>query len=312
MRIVTLTLNPSVDVYGKVETIKPWHKLRCFDVRRDPGGGGINAARAIRHLGGETTALYLAGGPTGDQLQLLIKKDSLEGIRVNTVSQTRESFVIVETQTGLEFRYVLPGCEIQDSELKEFLEILERMQPAPDYIVASGSLPKGSPVDFYARIARLARKMGARMALDTSGEALKAALEEKVYLLKPNRRELADLMGGCREMAEMENMARQIVADGRCDLLALTLGEDGAFLAWKGGDLLVRTPEVQVSSSVGAGDSFLGGFVMKLAQGEPVEEAFRFGVAAGTAALLTPGTELCTLKDTLRLYEQIRGQGGGV
>jgi len=308
-RIVTLTLNPSVDVYGKIETIQPWHKLRCHDVRRDPGGGGINVARAIRHLEGKATALYLAGGPTGDQLQELLKQDSLEGVRVQTAYCTRESFVIVETKTGLEYRYVLPGREIKESEWKECLDILDRLRPAPDYIAASGSLPDGAPVDFYARVARMARKMGARLALDTSGDSLKAALEEKVFLLKPNRRELADLMGGCTELEEAEEIARQMVAEERCEVLALTLGADGAFLAWEGGTLRVRTPEVKVSSSVGAGDSFLGGFVLGLSRGKPLTEAFRFGVAAGTAALLTPGTELCRLEDTLRLYREIGGKG---
>lgn len=307
MRIVTLTLNPSVDVYGKVEDIKPWHKLRCHEVRRDPGGGGINAARAIRHLGGEAAAVYLAGGPTGNQLQELLKGDLLEGLRVNTVSCTRESFVIVETGTGLEFRYVLPGSEIRELEWRGCLDLLESLRPSPDYIIASGSLPEGSPVDFYARVARMARVMGARMALDTSGEALKAALDEKIYLLKPNRRELGDLLGRRLEIGESEEAARRMVADGRCEVLALTLGADGAVLAWEGGSMRVRTPEVKVCSSVGAGDSFLGGFVLRLSLGDTLPEAFRFGVAAGTAALLTPGTELCRLEDTERLYREIKG-----
>ncbi len=307
-RIVTLTLNPSVDVYGKIESIKPWLKLRCHHVQRDPGGGGINVARAIRHLGGDALAVYLAGGPTGDQLQQLLKGETLEGLRVNTAFCTRESFVIVETGSGLEYRYVLPGREIQESEWKECLDILKGLQPAPDYIAASGSLPDGAPVDFYARVARMARNMGARLALDTSGDSLKAALQEKVFLLKPNRRELADLMGGCEGIEEMEELAGQIVRKGECEVLALTLGEDGAFLAWEGGELRVKTPEVKVSSSVGAGDSFMGGFLLKVSQGAHLTDAFRFGVAAGTAALLTPGTGLCRLEDTLRLYEEIKGK----
>jgi 6-phosphofructokinase 2 len=309
-RIVTLTLNPSVDVYGKVDELRPWYKLRCSDVRRDPGGGGINVARAIHHLGGEATALYLAGGPTGDQLQELLNKELLEGIRVLTVNTTRESFVIVETSTGLEYRYVLPGQQVSELEWRECLDILSGLRPAPDFIVASGSMPAGSPVDFYARVARLARKMGALMVLDTSGDALKAALEEKVFLLKPNRRELGGLLGGCLEEEQIEEVARKMVADGKCDILALTLGADGALLAWDERTFRIQPPEVKVVSSVGAGDSFLGGFVLKLAKGDPLMEAFRFGVAAGTAALLTPGTELCGLKDTWRLYREMESGTG--
>jgi 6-phosphofructokinase 2 len=306
MKIVTLTLNPSVDVYGKVETIKPWYKTRCHDVRRDPGGGGINVARAVRILGGEAAAVYLAGGPTGDQLQELLEGNISEGTRVNTTSCTRESFIIVETKTGLEYRYVLPGQEVREPEWRECLKVLGDLKPTPEFIVASGSLPAGSPVDFYARVARLARKTGTRMVLDTSGEALQAALEEKVYLLKPNLREFGELVGGNPEEGATEEIARKLVADGKCDVLALTLGAQGAMLFWEGGGLRLETPEVSVVSSVGAGDSFLGGLVLRLTLGDTLTEAFRFGVAAGTAALLTPGTELCKLEDTRSLYEQIR------
>ena len=304
-KIVTLTLNPSVDVYGKVETVRPWHKIRCLDVRRDPGGGGINVARAVRILGGKASAIYLAGGPTGDQLQELLKGNISEGIRVSTSSCTRESFIIVETETGLEYRYVLPGQEIREPEWRECLKVLSELNPPPEFIVASGSIPVGAPVDFYARVARLARKTGAHMALDTSGDALKAALEEKVYLLKPNLRELRELVGGYLEEGEIEGIVREMVADGKCDVLALTLGAEGALLAWNEGTHRVRTPEVNVVSSVGAGDSFLGGLVLRLTMGGTLKEAFRFGVAAGAAALLTPGTELCRLEDTERLYRNL-------
>lgn len=305
-RIVTLTLNPSIDVYGKVKTIRPWHKTRCLDIRRDPGGGGINVARAVHILGGDATAIYMAGGPMGDQLQELLKECIPEGKRVNTVSTTRESFIIVETQTGLEYRYVLPGQGISESECREFLDVLSELRPCPEFIVASGSIPDGAPLDFYARVARMSRKMGARMVLDTSGDALKAALEEKIYLLKPNLREFRELVGGNLEEENAEEVARKMVSEGKCDVLALTLGAEGALLIWDEGSLRVRTPEVNIVSTVGAGDSFLGGLVLRLAMGDTLTEAFRFGVAAGTAALLTPGTELCRLEDTRSLYERIR------
>jgi len=306
MKIATLTMNPSVDVFATVEQVDPMHKLRCRSPRRDPGGGGINVARAVCALGGRATALFPAGGASGTLLQQLLTAEEVEFRVHETAALSRESFTVQEEKTGREYRFILPGPELQENDWQACLEMLSALTPVPEYLVASGSLPPGVPDEFYARVARWARESGVRLVLDTSGPPLHAALEEGVYLVKPNRKELAEMAG--HELAEhrdQEAACRALIEKGGSEVVALTLGKDGALLSWQGGTRRVEVPEVEMKSTVGAGDSFVAGMVLGLVRGMSLQEAFCLGCAAGTAALLTAGTELCRRKDVDRLYRQM-------
>lgn len=306
MHIATLTMNPAVDVYITVKQITPSHKLRSENVRRDPGGGGINVARAIHILEGDATALFPAGGPTGQLLQNLLDEEKVPYRAHKLKGMTRESFTAQDLETDEEYRFVLAGPELAEQDWQACLDMIEALNPRPDYLVASGSLPPGAPEDFYARVAHWAHGAEVRMVLDTSGPALKEALEEGVYLIKPNRRELRDLTGReLQEQEEQEEASRELLRDGKSAVVALTLGEKGALLTWDEGTRRIEVPEQKVSSSVGAGDSFVAGMVLALARGRRLEEAFCYGTAAGNAALLTPGTELCRLVDVEKLYQRI-------
>jgi len=205
-----------------------------------------------------------------------------------------------------QYRFVLPGPALGEREWRACLERIEALPAPPAFLVASGSLPPGVPDDFLARLARCARKLGARFVVDTSGPALEAALAEGVYLVKPNLRELGLAAGRpLTDAARWEDAAIDLVRAGKAELVALTLGEMGAFLA--GRNLRLRAPAVPVkaASAVGAGDSFLAAMVWRLAAGGPVDDAFRYAVAAGAAALLTPGTELARKDDIARLYAEV-------
>ncbi|HKL24722.1 MAG TPA: 1-phosphofructokinase family hexose kinase [Desulfuromonadales bacterium] len=308
MQIATLTMNPAVDVYITVERVTPAHKLRSKSARRDPGGGGINVARAIHILKGEATAFFPAGGPTGQLLQNLLDEQKVP-CRIHEIEgMTRESFTAQDLETEEEYRFVLPGPELTEQDWQACLTMLQDLEPTPGYLVASGSLPPGAPDDFYARVARWARESGVRMILDTSGPALEAALEEGVYLIKPNRRELQSLTGReLKDAADQEEASRDLLADGKSAVVALTLGEEGALLTSEEGSRRIEVPEQQVRSSVGAGDSFVAGMVSGLVRKLSLQEAFCYGTAAGNAALLTPGTELCRREDVERLYQKICG-----
>jgi 6-phosphofructokinase 2 len=306
--VTTLTLNPAVDFSSTASLVEPEHKIRCAQPRRHPGGGGINVARAIRKLGGEAVAVYASGGAIGALLESLLTDEGLSHQSVRTEGLTRENFTVLETDREREFRFLVPGPSLQADEWQGCLDAVEKLSPPPEYLVASGSLPPGVPDDFYGRVARLARKRGSRFVLDTSGEPLRAALEETVYLVKPNRRELQQLTG--RELGNSEEQVeacRELIGRGNVEVVALTLGAEGALLAAAGGFHRAQPPKVQVRSSVGAGDSFLGALVLGLVRRMPLEEAFCFGVAAGTAALLTPGTELCRREDAEELYGRMCG-----
>lgn len=305
--IACLTMNPAVDMWASVKSVAPKEKLRCESPRRDPGGGGINVARAIAALGGEAVSLFTAGGTTGQMLRNLLARDKVEHRAIQIEANSRESFTVLETSSGKEFRFVLPGPRFQEEEWRRCLDHLAGLDPKPEYIVASGSLAPGVPEDFYARVARLANGFGARCVLDTSGSALRGALGDGIYLIKPNLQELEDLVGrnlGSHE--SQEAASRELVEGGGPEIVALTLGAEGALLTWRGGRLRIASPDVEIRSSVGAGDSFIAGMCLRLAQGWTLEEAFRFGAAAGAAALMTPGTEPCRREDAEALYEKVR------
>jgi 6-phosphofructokinase 2 len=304
--IVTLTINPAIDTSTFVDRVVPTHKLRCHNVQRDPGGGGINVARVVQRLGGDVEAVYLAGGSLGQLLRKLMDEQQVRSRIVPIANETRESFSAFEESSGKQYRFVLPGPSVSESEWRANLELLDSMLVQSHYLVASGTLPPGVPEDFYVQVARLAKERGAKFVIDASGAPLRAALSEGVYMVKPNLNELAGLMGRRPETkADWIEGSRHFITAANAEVVALTLGHEGALLVTR--DQMWRAPALSVKSqsAVGAGDSFLGAMIWSLAAGHGMEEALRYGVAAGSAALLTPGTELCYPDDVKRLHPQV-------
>lgn len=307
--IVTLTLNPAVDESTSVENVMPEHKLRCARPERHPGGGGINVARAVHKLGGQATAHYLAGGPTGQLLQEMLAAEGVAQQPFPIADITRTSFTVFESSSRLQYRFNMPGPRVTEEEAERLLAQLRTLDPAPAYIVASGSLPPEMPRDYYARVAGVAADVGARLILDTSGEPLQLALEAGVYLIKPNANEFRMLLGLTGEQeVDVERMAWQVVESGKAQVVLVSLGAAGAVVATRNGIDRIPAPVVPVQSKVGAGDSMVGGVTLALARGEPLARAARFGVAAGTAAIMTPGTLLCRREDAERLFDNIMGE----
>jgi 6-phosphofructokinase 2 len=304
--IVTLTMNPALDIATATEIIEPARKLRCDAPRYDPGGGGINVARAAHRLGGTSLAVFPAGGASGQMIENLLSADGVPHVALPVPGITRESLAVVERRTGKQYRFLLPGPELRAPDQERLLDTLAaRMTPQTKFIVASGSLPPGVLPDFYRQVARLARDRGASFALDSSGEALIGA-GTGIFMIKASLRELGHLRGmSVTGDAAMEEAARAVIAEGRCEILVVSLGADGALLVTK--DACRRFPAAQVAGvgSVGAGDSMLAGMLVALARGWELAEAVRFGIAAGSAALLRPGTELCCREDAELLYREL-------
>jgi 6-phosphofructokinase 2 len=304
--IVTVTLNPAVDVATSVEQITDTRKLRCSAARRDPGGGGINVARVVHRLGGGCTALYLHGGTTGEMLQQLLGAEHVAGMGIGINGETRENFSVQETSTGREYRFVLPGPTVAESDLQRCIDHINALGTPPRYLVMSGSLPPGAPVDTYARIARSTCAPGPRVVLDTSGPALAAGLQAGVWLVKPSLNELRGLTGQpLVDEFEWLAAAAELVRDGLAEIVALTLGERGALLVTAERVLRATGLPVQVSSSIGAGDSFVAAMVWALNRDASLDDAFHYGVAAASATLLSAGTALCTPHDVERLYREV-------
>lgn len=308
-RVVTLTVNPTIDKSAKIEHVAADRKLRCEPPRHEPGGGGVNVSRAIKRLGGDSVALYPTGGPLGQMLNDLLDQEEVRCHPVPIEGMTRENLTVLEETSGRQFRFGMPGPTLQEEEWQQCLDELAAMAPKPAYIVASGSLPPGAPQDFYARVASLGKDNGSRVIVDSSGEALSAAARTGVYLLKPNMRELAQLAGHKIEgESQQESVAQDLIKNGCAEVVVVSLGAAGALLASEAGLVRLRAPTVQIVSKIGAGDSMVAAIVLALVRGKSLENAVRFGIAAGAAAVMTPGTELCRREDTEALYERILAQ----
>ncbi len=309
--IVTLTVNPCIDESTAVDRVIPDRKLRCGPPRYEPGGGGINVARAIVKLGGEALAVYPAGGAAGELLDALLDAEGVPRRSLPIAGWTRQNLNVFEETTAHQFRFVLPGPELTGAEAEACLEEITALRPFPAYLVASGSLPPGVPADFFARLARLTRERGGRFILDTAGDSARRALDEGLFLVKPSLREFQSLTGlADAEESHLVAESSRWIARGRCEAVVLSLGAAGVLFVAAGTAKRIPSPMVPVRSTVGAGDSMLAGIVLRLQQGRSMEEAVRFGVAAGAATVMNPGTELCRRLDAERLHAGMSEDAG--
>jgi 6-phosphofructokinase 2 len=305
--IVTLTINPSIDIFVNVGHVEPTRKMRCSAPKRDPGGGGINVARVAHRLGSDVAAIYPTGGAIGKLLQRLVEREGITSLVTPSHVETRENFTAFEEDSGEQFRFVLPGSRLHDIEWQACLDKLAAVTPRPKYVVASGSEPPGVPVDFFARVVKQAKAMGAKTIVDTSREALAAVIKEGVTMIKPNLAELSEFAGvTLGNDKDRVDACRKLTAGGHAEIVALTLGDQGALLVTDNKVWRAQPMKIEVASTVGAGDSFLGGMVAALAAGKPLEEAFRVAMAASTAAVMSPGTELSHEADVKRLLPQVQ------
>ena len=301
--IVTLTMNPALDIATTTERVEPVHKLRCTAPRYDAGGGGINVARAVHALGGEALAVFPAGGAAGEMIGHLLNEEGVAHQTVAINGFTRESLAVEEGISGKQYRFILPGPLVGPADQERCLDLVSRAATEAEFIVASGSLPLGVQPDFYAEVAAVAKRLGKRFVLDTSGAALEQS-GKGVYLLKPSLRELAELTGrAIQDESDEEAAAQEVVARGRAEIVVVSLGARGALITSSQGSARIPAIAVEAKSTVGAGDSMLAGIVLGLTRGLTLHETVRFGIAAGTAALFGAGTQLCRRDDVERLYQ---------
>jgi 6-phosphofructokinase 2 len=304
--ILTLTLNPALDITTSVEQLRPQRKLRCSAPRYDAGGGGINVSRAIRELGGSSLAFVAAGGATGKHLLDILGASGIDAVVHECRGDTRFSLTVMEQSSGEHFRFVLPGPQQDEAHADALLQaVTSAIDQGAQFIVASGSLPPGVPIDFYGHVARHAKRAGAALILDTSGPALSAALKDHPYCVRINHHEARELIGGDDAIVAADALARRLIDEGTAEVAIITIADQGAIVATTQGVTRIRPPRVTVRSTVGAGDSFVAALTLGLARQWPVERAARYGVAAAAAAVTTEATELCRRTDTERYFAEL-------
>lgn len=306
-KIFTLTLSPALDKSTAVERVIPESKLRCDTPKFEPGGGGINVSRAIHKLGGSSVAIYPVGGHTGELFKDLLNKEGIEQITIPSKNWLRENFIVVETTTNRQFRFGMPGPELFENEWRQILDIVKDKDNEFDYLVVSSSTPKGVPNDFYGQLSAIVKEKNAKLILDTSGPALKEVFNKSgVYLCKPNINELSEIVGEeLNTIPQQEKAAMSIIQKGQVEVLVVSLGAFGAFMASKEGVYHVPAPSVNKKSTVGAGDSMVAGITYSLSQGKSLFQSLKYGVACGTAATMNSGTELFKKNDVESLYTWI-------
>jgi len=304
-KILTITFNPTVDAASETKRVQSTRKIRTFDESFHPGGGGINVARVIHRLGGDVTALYARGGVMGAVLDHLLQKRGVPHQTIAISGNTRINNVIHESSTGLEYRFIAEGPIFND---EDWHNVIDACEAAPwDWLVISGSLPRGIPLEIYDQFITIAQRRGGKIAVDTSGAALEYVVKRRgLTLLKPSQGEFESYAGKhFSSLAELAQTAQSLVHQGVSDIIAVTLGHQGAVLASRDQALYLPSPPVKVLSASGAGDSFIAGMIYSLSQNKPLEEAFRLGVACGSAAVMEKGTGLCQLANINMLLKNL-------
>ena len=303
--ILTITMNPALDVLTSIDKVSDTHKMRCGAVLKHPGGGGVNVARVLHRLGSNCVALYLAGGVTGERHHKLMSAEKVRCHVMPIAEETRESFSAHELSSGHDFRFVLPGPHVSAAEYEACLDYVAQHLPK-QFLVISGGLAPGVPDNFYARLAALAKQNGVRVVLDTSGPALAEALKVGVYLFKPSLRELRDLTG--QDLPDQDAQvaaAQQLIQSGQAEIVAVSLGADGALVVSANEHWQAHSIKVDVQTTIGAGDSFVAGMVWSLRRGDTLLKAFQYGMASGAAALLSSGTSLSQAADVHMLLPEV-------
>ncbi|EKS6647113.1 6-phosphofructokinase II [Enterobacter hormaechei] len=304
--IYTLTLSPSLDSATMTPQIYPEGKLRCSAPVFEPGGGGINVARAVTHLGGKATAIFPAGGATGEHLVALLADEQVAVDTVDAKDWTRQNLHVHVESSGEQYRFVMPGAKLSDDEFRQLEEKVLTIESG-SLLVISGSLPPGVKTEKLTALVQAVLQRGIRCIVDSSGDALKAALEPgQLELVKPNQKELSALVN--RELNQPDDVrtaAEELVRTGKAHRVVVSLGPQGALAVDKTGCVQVVPPPMKSQSTVGAGDSMVGAMVLKLAQGASLLEMARYGVAAGSAATINQGTRLCSLADTQKIVDYL-------
>ncbi|WP_272819551.1 1-phosphofructokinase family hexose kinase [Mycolicibacterium peregrinum] len=306
-QIVTLTMNPALDITSDADVVRPTDKIRCTGTRYDPGGGGINVARVAHVLGSTVSAIFVAGGASGSLVTELVRDAGVPFREVGIAGPTRESFTVNERSTAKQYRFVLQGPEVTIQEQARCVEALRTTAASARFVVASGSLPPGVPPDWYQRVARLCEEIGARLVLDTSGGGL-THVKSGVFLLKPSLRELRECVGQeLKSEAAQVAAAENLIDRGVTRSVLVSLGAEGALLVTPTRNWRFPALRVPAGSGVGAGDAMVAAITVGLTRGWPLTESVRFGIAAGAAMLGTPGTATCSRSEVERLFKLTAG-----
>ncbi|RCS27393.1 1-phosphofructokinase family hexose kinase [Polaribacter sp. WD7] len=293
MKVVTLTVNPALDKSAKIDKMSPFDKLECYDITYHPGGGGINISRVLDRLEVKSSCLFPYGGKTGEHLVELLQEQKVNVVNTEISVLTRENFAVFNTETQLQYRFGMPTTTFLEEDMTALENVINKEVTTGDIFVISGSLPKGLPINYYSKIVKSLQAKKVKIIVDTSGVAFHEVVKNKLFLIKPNQKELCALAGKeDMTIKEKEDFAMQMIIAEKVKYVVVSLGKDGAFMAHKNGIVHVQAPKIEVKSTIGAGDSMVAGLIYAIVHNKSPKDMLRSGVACGVAATLSEGSDL--------------------
>lgn len=306
MKVVTLTVNPALDKSAKIDGMSPFDKLECYDITYHPGGGGINISRVLDRLAVKSSCLFPYGGKTGEHLVDLLQEQKVNVINTEISVLTRENFAVFNTETQLQYRFGMPTAIFSENDMVALESLINGQVDDGDIFVISGSLPKGLPMNYYSKLVKNLEAKNVKIIVDTSGKAFYEVLQNRLFLIKPNQKELCALAGKENmTLKEKEHFAMQMVTSNKVAYVVVSLGKDGAFMAHKGGIEYVKAPKIEVKSTIGAGDSMVAGLLYAIVHNKNPKNMLRWGVACGVAATLSEGSDLASKNNIEKILEKI-------
>ncbi len=304
--VVTVTLNPCVDRLIYINKLAAHDANRIIRVEEDAGGKGVNAARVLNRLGVPTVATGFLGGQPGRYVEHLLVREGVKCSFVFVDGNTRTNFAIQESDDTPPTTLNEPGPAISNSHISELLTKFEQVASKVKFISLGGSLPPGVPADIYATMIKIAHGLRVKVVLDADLAALQAGVQARPFLIKPNEFEIERLLGRqVRTLKQAADAARDVRAMG-IDVVIVSLGAKGAAAACEEGVFSGASPRIKAISTVGSGDSMIAGVLSILCQNGEMEEALRWGIAAGAATAMTDGTDIGTAAQTRGLVPLVK------
>ena len=306
--IYTVTLNPAIDQTLVLDKFVAGDTLRVKSSRFDPGGKGINVSRVIQELGGESVAMGFTMGGLGRYMEGTLRDTGIECDFVHSKGEMRTNITILDESRHVNTILSDRGPATDHKYFDQLMKKLDKRLKAQDWLVIAGSIPPPLSGEVYADMITMARGRWAHTVLDADGEALAAGVAAKPEIVKGNRRELERLLGRHLDDEESTLEAAHMLREMSVRTAVITRGKSGAIAMSDEGIWRGVAPRVRAVSAVGSGDAFLAGVVLTLSRGESLPQAMRLGVAAGTAVVLTPGTELCHRREVNLLTARVKVQ----
>lgn len=277
--IYTVTLNPSIDYIVHVEDFQLGELNRMTRSLKLPGGKGINVSRILRRIGVDSTALGFLGGFTGDFIADWLKTEGISTCFTKVAEDTR---INVKLKSSIETEINGEGPQITEENIQNLKATLKRIT-SQDLVILSGSIPSSLKEGFYQELVAIIKEKQANFIIDTTGKDLLEALPHQPFLIKPNNDELAELYHtSFSSVEEILPYGKKLLAAGAQNVL-VSMGGDGALFFSKNGIYLAEPLQGTVKNSVGAGDSMIAGFIGSYTKTKDLLEAFRLGVACGSA-----------------------------